>query len=126
MGTLNDRLDEIHAAYAEDEWLWVRHAFQQQTGVDLDQATVESVREVAETLLKTRKEFLQLILIDASKEFDEQAQVGFGVDRDSQQADFRAVRGEYDGNEFVTSLKQEIDRLEPFVRQFSERLNSLG
>ena len=76
--TLHQRLDEIHAAYAEDEWLWVRHAFQQHTGLDLDQATVAGPAGSRRTLLKTRKEFLQLILIDASKEFDELAQVGFG------------------------------------------------
>ena len=123
---LGRRLDLIHLAYAEDEWVWVRHAYQRISGVDLETATQDQLCEVADTLLKTRKEFLQLIVIDASKEYDEQAQVAFGVEGEAQQADFRAVRGDFDDNEFVVGLRQEIDGLESLVEEFKNRLKSLS
>jgi len=117
------RLDQIQAAYAEDEWLWVRTTYQRTTGIDLDQCSIDNLKAVAENLLKTRTEFLQLILIDASKEFEDQAQVGFGVERDSQSSDFHAVRGEFDANEFVQGLRQEIAALEPTLRDFQTQLD---
>ena len=88
---LETQLSEIHDAYAEDEWLWVTKVFQQTSGVDLNQAGTDDIRSIADAYLQTRKEFLQLILLDASKEYHEQSQVGFGVDPEAQSADFHAV-----------------------------------
>ncbi len=119
---LEAQLTKIQEAYSQDEWLWVTKIFQQTAGVDLNQAKTDDIRSIADTYLKTRKEFLQLILLDASKEYHELSQVGFGVDPEAQSADFHAVRGEFTANEFATDLQQEIDQLEPFVEDLKSRL----
>jgi hypothetical protein len=121
--SLEARLDQIQAAYAEDEWLWVRTTYQRKTGIDFDQCSIDDLKAVAENLLKTRTEFLQLILIDASKEFEDQAQIGFGVESDCRLSDFQAVRGDLDANEFVQSLRNEIAALEPSMREFQTQLD---
>ena len=72
------QLDQIQAAYAEDEWVWVKWAYQQLTEVNLDTAGAQEILEVADTLLSTRKEFLEAVLADAVKEFDRHSAIGFG------------------------------------------------
>jgi hypothetical protein len=54
-----------------------------------------------------------LVLKDAEKEFAITAHIGFGIDGDehTRNADFAAVRGEYETNTFVKGLKVESDKI---------------
>ena len=117
------RLDEIQAAYPDDEWVWVKSAYQRLTGTELV-PTAEVLSGVADTLLANRKEFLEAVLVDATKEFDQQSYVGFGTDGpgDAAARDFQAVRGDYDTNGFVVQLRQEIQATIDRVDGFKARL----
>ncbi|MEE9212913.1 MAG: DUF4954 family protein, partial [Phycisphaeraceae bacterium] len=88
-------LDTIHAAYADDEWVWVKQAYEQVFGVNLADATADDLTKIAELLLSTRGKFLKLVLSDAAKEFGDVTRTGFGQDGTPQdaEADFVAVRG---------------------------------
>jgi len=50
-----------------------------------------------------------LILKDAQKEFSEFSMIGYGLDGDQQvkEIDFRAVRGSYKGNSFVSGIEND-------------------
>jgi hypothetical protein len=52
-----------------------------------------------------------MVLNDAEKEFDETARAGFGIDG-ARDLDFKAVRGTYEGNNFVKQLKQQTKEIE--------------
>ncbi|MHB8974658.1 MAG: DUF4954 family protein [Pirellulaceae bacterium] len=120
----NTQLDQIQTHYAEDEWVWVKWAYQQLTEVNLDTAGSQELLEVADTLLSNRKEFLEAVLADAVKEFDRHSAIGFGTDGppEALDGDFQAVRGDYDTNKFVLQLRSEIEQLGQRVEQFRRRI----
>lgn len=117
-------LDEIHAAYSEDEWAWVRRAYKKVFDTDLDGLNVEDASAIADQLLADQSKFLKLILIDAGKEFDDVTKVGFGQDgsETDRAEDFHAVRGDYDTNKFVKQMKQAIDDLNARIAQLKQAL----
>ncbi len=119
------RLDEIQAAYQQDEWVWVKSAYQRLAGVEL-LPTATVLDSVADTLLANRNEFLEAVLVDATKEFDQQSSVGFGTDglEDATARDFQAVRGDYDSNSFVRQLRQEIADTTARVEKFKQQLQT--
>ncbi len=121
---LGAELDRILGLYSEDEWVWVKAAYGQLAGVNLDQATPEDLLAVADTLLVHRKEFLEAVLVDAVKEFDKLSALGFGTDGppEARELDFQAVRGDYDSNNFVIQLRAEIQSLIARVEQFKQRI----
>jgi hypothetical protein len=118
LDALGGELDRIQAAYAEDEWAWVRWAYAQMHEKDLDGATPDDLVQVAEQLVTKRSKYLKMVLHDAGKEFGAAVQTGFGHggNEDDVVADFAAVRGEYETNKFVRQLEGDIaaltDRLE--------------
>ena len=59
------------------------------------------------------------------KEFDDQSRLGFGQDGDenARNADFEHVRGSYEENSFVNTMKQELDDLTRRVSEFKERIS---
>ncbi len=122
---LNSAFEQIERDYAEDEWVWVKQAYRDVGEVDLDHAGAAELSEIADTLLATRREFLELVLVDASKEFDEQSRIGFGMDgsADAVDADFQAVRGNYDSNRFVQEIRQQIEALSQRVAEFKQLMS---
>ena len=69
--------------------------------------------DVADQLSQARVKFLNLVLLDANKEFDAAVQAGFGHDGAGSDtaADFAPVRGDYASNKFVQQLQGEIASL---------------
>jgi hypothetical protein len=121
-------LDRIAAAYDDDEWVWVKKAYQQVFQVDLDAATPAQIIEAADHLLAGRSKYLRLIVADAAKEFDELSHTGFGQDGTGEtdiRADFVEVRGECDRNKFVKDMKEQIAALEQRVARFKEIMANL-
>lgn len=113
-------LDEIHASYCDDRWLWVKSTYESEFDVDLSACDADDFRRIADMLLETKRDFLRLVLIDAEKEFDSQARIGFGVDGNASTAtaDFEAVRGRSDDNEFVCEVQRQIAALQERVNHF--------
>jgi hypothetical protein len=117
-------LDAIQAAYAEDEWAWVREPYKHVFEADLDALTAEGADQIAAQLLADQSKFLKLILIDAGKEFDTVTQVGFGQDGSPEDvaADFEAVRGTFDSNKFVKQMQQAIEDLDARIAKLKQAL----
>jgi hypothetical protein len=117
--------EKIAAAYSADEWVWVKNAYQDVFGVNLDTATLDHVVEIAQTYLAVKSKFLKLVVLDAKKEFAELSQCGFGQDGvpDDIANDFKGVRGTYEGTAFVNDMNAAIadfkTRIEAFVQTLS-------
>ncbi len=124
---LNGALDAAFEAYAEDEWAWVCWAYEQvfqRRPQDLERA---ELAQLADEMAANRTRFLNLVLLDAVKEFDEVIRTGFGQDgtADDVAADFTAVRGEVDSNDFVRTMKEEIASVAPRAAAFQRQLDDL-
>lgn len=107
---LQTNLQEALEAYEKDAWAWVSTVFAERHGkkpADLDKDAIEALRA---QFKKLDDGFTKKILADAEKEFDETAQIGFGVDGDAaaRTADFEAVRGTVDENGFIQDLRKQI------------------
>jgi hypothetical protein len=127
LSALAAALDEALSRVGEDTWMWVRWAAERELGLQLAEASPDTLKNAAEELLVVRKKFLSLVLIDAGKEFDPLVQTGFGLDggRDAVAADFKAVRGTKEGNSFVLEIQAEIVALERRVDRFLKSIRSL-
>ncbi|MBC8873703.1 MAG: DUF4954 family protein [Planctomycetes bacterium] len=126
LDAINAELDKIHAAYDEDEWAWVRLAYAQVFDADLDGATVDDMKKAADDLLKVRSRFLNLVLNDANKEFDDAVRTGFGQDGTDEEiaVDFTAVRGEFETNKFVKQMKSDLEALTNRVERFKQTVSN--
>jgi hypothetical protein len=118
------QLDRIQASYAEDEWVWVKWAYEQLAGIALDRAGPAELRDVADTLRTNRREFVEAVLADAVKEFDRHSAIGFGADGPpaALDEDFQAVRGDYDTNKFIVQMRAELIALDERVEAFKRRV----
>ena len=127
LDALGQALDGIHDAYAEDEWAWVRWAYGKVFGKELDGAAPEDLAAMADGWLRLRTKFLNLVLNDATKEFQGLVRTGFGQDGTEADAaaDFEAVRGDFETNKFVRQLKEEMAGLEDRVERFKEAVAKL-
>jgi hypothetical protein len=124
LAALNAAFDAIHAAYAEDEWAFVREAVRQVFDVDLDTADAAQLSDLADQLQQARGKFLKLILVDASKEFGDGSNLGFGHDGEPAdiEADFLAVRGDYDSNKFIRQMREQVEELGKRIEAFKQKI----
>jgi hypothetical protein len=124
---INSALDSILSAYDRDQWVWVKWAFQKVFDIDLDVAERDQLAKTADRWLETRTRFLKQILTDATKEFGSMARTGFAhlAAPEEADADFTAVRGDYESNKFVKQMQDEIDSLAPRVDRLKRAMDKL-
>lgn len=125
VAALKTELERIHQCYAEDEWAWVRCAYEQVFGSAVDSLTREDLKDAAAALLKVKSKFLNLVAADADKEFGEMSQIGFGQDGDAEAVgqDFRAVRGQYEDNQFVKDMRQSVVNLQSRIERLQHMID---
>jgi hypothetical protein len=107
---LHDELAGCAKHYEDDEWMWVRRQTHQLLGIDLDQPDPAALLKLVDDYDTAQQKFLQLILIDAEREYDEASRIGYGLDGGEDEAarDFAAVRGEFSSNSFVQDVRADI------------------
>ncbi|MDC0936154.1 DUF4954 family protein [Pirellulales bacterium] len=111
---LHAELGQFHAAYTADEWAWVSWAYERIFEQQPQHLSLKSVQQAAQQWKQVRTKFLNLILNDASKEFENVTQTGFGHSDKAEErvADFTTVRGTFDENKFVVQIRAEITDVE--------------
>ena len=110
-------LDSIDAAYAADQWAWVREHYPEVFGRDVVDAEDDMI-EAADALLQVRSRYLRQVLADAQKEFSDTS--GFGHDGMPADVarDFTEVRGTFEQNRFVEEVQQELVELASRIERF--------
>ena len=122
---LSCALDEAYCAYGTDEWEWIRRAYAARYGKSPDELSPPELAATAVEYAKVRTKFLKMVLNDAQKEFDELAQIGFGLDgaEGDREADFVAVRGTFEDDKFIKQMRSEIEEVGRRTAEFSEAMS---
>jgi carbonic anhydrase/acetyltransferase-like protein (isoleucine patch superfamily) len=107
------KLKEIHCQYDRYAWNWCSAYLEAETGLKTHQISVEILIQIITEWQANAVKFNNMILQDAAKEFDMTSRYGFGIDGDENinRLDFEAVRGTFQENKFVSSLKAEIENI---------------
>ena len=103
------RLGELERNYAEREWQWARSVWLSLLG---KRAAEVTTGDLAAAIAAWRDAAIQgnnQVLRDAETEFKPAARLGFGVDGDATtaDADFSAVRGDFNQNPVVREVREE-------------------
>jgi hypothetical protein len=128
LDALNGAFDQIDTAYGEDEWAWVRRAYDRVFDKPIDELSGEDLLDIADQLKTTQGKNLKLVLHDAMKEFDAGVRTGFGQDGSDEDVapDFEAVRGTIETNKFVAQMNREIASLDDLVEEFRQAVRKLS
>jgi len=107
---LNETFRSMHQNYAEYEWAWVADVLTSRIGKTVDEITADDIIELTTKWKTAVVELDHMLYADAKKEFAATAQIGFGLDGEgkTKQSDFEAVRGTFEGNNFVSEIEKHI------------------
>lgn len=108
LDALNEECRTIREQYDDDEWEWVRAYHSRVCGTELHRLSDENLRALIDTWAASSGKILRMVLQDAQKEFEGGARVGYGIDG-AGEADFAAVRGDFETNPFVMQVRRQID-----------------
>ena len=126
MDALLSRLGEAHAAYAADAWASYARAYKARCGTAPEALDARALAAAADGYLAARGKFIRMVLADAEKEYGELSRIGFGLDGDeaAREADFAAVRGTFEKDKFVHSMRTELEDLTRRVASFKKGLGA--
>ncbi len=113
--TLDDiqhRFEQLHANYYDYEWTWAYDKLLRYWNKPIEKVEVEDLISLVEAWKNAVISLDKMLYSDAQKEFNLNAQTGFGIDGDEAQktADFESVRGSFESNPFVCEVLNHIDR----------------
>ena len=108
---LQNTLTDIYNSYEVDEWNWFLAQYKILNGCNLASEEDDKLKKFIEDWKSASIKLVNMVLNDAEKEFDETTRAGFGIDG-ARDLDFTAVRGTYEGNNFVMQLKQQAEEIE--------------
>lgn len=109
---IQQRFEELHKNYYSYEWTWALAHLEQLWGCTYKevskQQVINSINEWKNNVVALDK----MIYEDAKKEFNLNAQTGFGIDGDPEQRlkDFENVRGTFENNSTVKEILAHIER----------------
>jgi len=104
-------------------WMtWVIQAMLQVYGFET--LTPENLKIVLEKWKVSSTKLLNMVEMDASKEFEGNVRIGFGIDG-HQDDDFNKVRGDFESNSFKQQLDGMRQKLESSYNQSLAILNNL-
>jgi hypothetical protein len=104
-------LAHIDSNYETWQWQWMVENAETLVGIDLKKAETKNLCDLLQSYKTLINRFYPMLIKDAQKEFSERTKTGFGFDDDivSRRDDFKAVRGTYEDNSFVTAMKAELE-----------------
>ncbi len=113
--TLDDiqhRFEQLHANYYDYEWTWAYDKLLRYWNKPIEKVEVEDLISLVEAWKNAVISLDKMLYSDAQKEFNLNAQTGFGIDGDEAQKtdDFESVRGSFESNPFVCEVLNHIDR----------------
>lgn len=125
---INDFFKELHQSYYTLEWTWAWETMQKWYNISIDTVTAEDIIRLVNTWKEAVISLDEMLYADAQKEFSLTAQTGFGVDGTlrQKQIDFEQVRGYFDNNPFVETVRNHISAKTALGNELTERLKKVG
>jgi len=107
-------VQQIHTSYETEVWDWTAALLSERLGIDVEKISADELLELVSRWESESLKLDKMILMDASKEFDESSRIGFGIDGDEaiRDSDFEAVRGSAEENKFIVGIKEEMVQTE--------------
>lgn len=108
---INKVFSFIHSNFEQYEWSWAYKTFKDYYGFD-ENCESECFKKILLQWRDSSIELDQMTCEDAKKEFRSNSTVGFGVDgtAEDKSLDLYEVRGSYETNVFIQSIRQQIDQ----------------
>jgi hypothetical protein len=127
VGALHRQLVHIYEACNDNAWNWCASLLRSRKNFDVTSFSVPELKKLLAEWKTGAVKMTNMVLKDAEKEFDQLSRIGFGTDGDEadQQADFEAIRGNYETNSFIVGLKKEVNEIEKTFEQLIAQLDSL-
>jgi hypothetical protein len=125
--SIAERLKQFYDNYSEYKWSWaaekIGNIMRSQQNLSQSEKMIKIIKDWADACEK----LTALILEDAGKEFTDEPRVGFGIDGDkkTRDEDFEAVRGTFEGNDFVRQLKQQNEVTKKTAEEMIKKIKSL-
>lgn len=110
VNALNERFAKLHADYYDMEWTWAYRVFHEYFRLDPEDVTAKDLIGIIKKWIEAVTTIDNAVYADAKKEFSLSAKTGFGADGNlfDAEKDFEQVRGEFDSNPFVMSVREHI------------------
>lgn len=110
LSEIADVFKNLHEKYYNLEWTWAWEIIQKWYDISLETVTAEEIVEIVKIWQEAVVSLDNMLYEDAKKEFSLTARTGFGVDGSFQQKqnDFEQVRGDFDNNPFVETVRKHI------------------
>ena len=107
---LTESFQSMHNNYPAYEWAWAANVLQQRLGKTIDEITGDDIIKLTKVWKTAGEELDHMLYADAQKEFAATAQIGYGLDgkEETKHNDFKAVRGEFEKNSFVSEIQEHI------------------
>lgn len=124
---INCFFEQLHRDYYRLEWTWAWEVMQKWYGISIESVTAEDIIRIIDTWKDAVVSLDKMLYEDARKEFSLSAQTGFGADGDrhEKKIDFEQVRGAFENNPFVESVKKHIDAKTALGDELIHRLKPL-
>ena len=116
--------ESLQADYAELEWNWNARLIESWYNVRLDTISRDELLQIVDRWHEAIIGFDEQLLEDAAKEFAHSSRIGFGIDHPGfETADFEAVRGTYDEQQFVCQIRDHIARKQALFARINELID---
>jgi hypothetical protein len=106
-------LKRIFDMYYKYMWVWCSDIILSMTGKKPENLDKNELINIITDWKTNAAKLNNMIVKDAEKEFDQGSRIGYGLDADEKikNADFVAVRGNYENNKFVIALNKESQEI---------------
>jgi NDP-sugar pyrophosphorylase family protein len=110
LSNLAKQLKSIYDNTETEEWQWAIGLSDKLTGIDLKANPRQTLITLLDNYQVAITRFYQMLIKDAQKEFTDRAKIGYGFDDDAstRKDDFATVRGSFEENSFVITMKDEL------------------
>ena len=125
---IQERFIELHRNYYDYEWTWALERLEKVWGCSYKEVSKEQILHVLYRWKEAVVGLDRMIYEDAKKEFNLNAQTGFGIDGDQEQRlkDFENVRGTFESNSTVQEILAHIERKTKLGNQMIEIIENRG
>jgi len=121
---LNSALKDLYCGYEKQSWGWCAHLIEQRLDTKIEEITAEQLLDIVNDWRDNNIKLNNMIMKDALKEYDSNAQTGFGIDGDDEvkKLDFEAVRGTSEENNFIQDLKADTEHVENVTTEITRMI----